>query len=381
MHNRARNDEKLILAGTLALVGFGLVMLYSASSVLALNKFGDPAYFFKRQAVWALMGLAAMVALWKTDYTKLRKYSLPVLAVSFILLVAVLVPGVGAVINGSRRWIRLAGLSFQPSEFVKPALMVFLAASLAKRADKLQDFVGGLLPYLAFVGTFLLLIALEPDFGTAASFGMVTLCMLYASGARLKHMAMLALPLLPLLYYELFMVSFRRARLQVYMDPWTDPLGTGFQSIQSFIAFGNGGLTGVGLGQGAQKLLFLPEPHSDFIYSVIGEEFGLAGTLAVLAVYVMILACGTRVALKCEDVFGRNLAFGVTMLTGFQVFVNTGVTTGLLPNKGMPLPFMSAGGTALLVAMASVGMLLSIARLQDAGAVRTGQGPAAAMVR
>lgn len=375
MADRAKKEERLILAGTLALVGFGLVMLYSASSMLALNKYGDPAYFLKRQAIWVAMGLSAMVFLWKSDYTALRRYSLPILGVSLVLLVAVLVPGVGAEVNGSRRWFRLFGMSFQPSEFLKPALLVFLAGSLAKRAERLPDFAGGLLPYLGFVGAFLILIAMEPDFGTAATLGAVTLCMLYAAGARLRHIMLLGLPVAPLLYYQLFMVHFRRERLQVYLDPWVDPLGTGFQSIQSFIAFGNGGLTGQGLGEGAQKLLFLPEPHSDFIYSVIGEEFGLAGTLAVLFVYLTIFVCGIKVAANCEDVFGRNLAFGITVLIGLQAFINMGVTTGLLPNKGMPLPFVSAGGTAVLVALACVGMLLSVARAGNQSGVRAA-GPA-----
>lgn len=368
MHTNKFADERMILFGTLVLVGFGLVMLYSASSAFALNKYHDPAYFIKKQAMWAALGGAALVAFWKTDYSRLRKLSLPALAVCALMLVAVLIPGLGSEINGSRRWLRLAGMSLQPSEIMKPALLVFLAASLAKRPEKLTDFLGGLVPYLAFVGTFLLLVALEPDLGTAVSFGAVTLCMLFVSGARPKHLWLLALPMVPLMYYQLFMVGFRKERLKVYLDPWVDPLGAGFQSIQSFIAFGNGGLTGQGLGQGEQKLLFLPEPHSDFIYSVIGEEFGLAGTLAVLAVFVLIFVCGVRVAMKTEDPFGRNLAFGVTVMLGIQAFINMGVTTGLIPNKGMPLPFVSAGGTALLIAMASVGILLSVARMQVAPA-------------
>jgi len=365
---KTKNEEKLILAGTTALVGFGLVMLYSASSVLALSRYGDPAYFLKRQALWALFGLAVMALLWRSDYRRLRKAALPMMAVTFVLLILVLIPGIGSEINGSRRWIRLAGLSLQPSELLKPALLVFMAASLAKRAERLPDFVYGLGPYLVIIGVFCFMVALEPDFGTAASLAVVTLGMLYFAGARLKHLAFLSLLAAPWLYYQLFMVGFRKERLLAYIDPWRDPLGTGFQAIQSFLAFGSGGLLGQGLGEGTQKLLFLPEPHSDFIFSVIGEEFGLIGTVSVLAVYVAILTGGFAVALRSQDGFGRLIAFGVTLMISLQALINMGVTTGLFPNKGMPLPFVSAGGTALLVALASVGMLLSVAREQNSPA-------------
>jgi len=378
---KAKNEEKLILAGTTALVGFGLVMLYSASSVLALSRYGDPAYFLKRQALWALFGLALMALLWRSDYRKLRNAALPMMAVTFVLLVLVLIPGIGSEINGSRRWIRFAGLSLQPSELLKPALLVFMAASLAKRADRLPDFVYGLGPYLVIIGAFCFMVALEPDFGTAASLAVVTMGMLYFAGARVKHLALLSLPAAPWLYYQLFMVGFRKERLLAYIDPWRDPLGTGFQAIQSFLAFGSGGLFGQGLGEGTQKLLFLPEPHSDFIFSVIGEEFGLIGTMSVLAVYVALLVGGFAVALRSQDGFGRLIAFGVTLMIGLQALINMGVTTGLFPNKGMPLPFVSAGGTALLVALASVGMLLSVAREQNNPAGRGGHGIGASLGR
>jgi cell division protein FtsW len=365
---KTKNEEKLILTGTMALVGFGLVMLYSASSVLALSRYGDPAYFLKRQALWAVLGLSAMLVLWRSDYRKLRRAALPMMAVTFVLLILVMIPGIGSEINGSRRWIRIAGLSLQPSELLKPAMLVFMAASLAKRAERLPDFVYGLGPYLVIIGVFCFMVALEPDFGTAAAVGVVTLGMLYYSGARVKHLALLSLPAAPWLYYQLFMVGFRKERLLAYIDPWRDPLGTGFQAIQSFLAFGSGGIFGLGLGQGTQKLLFLPEPHSDFIFSVIGEEFGLIGTVSVLAVYVAILIGGFAVALRCEDGFGRLIAFGVTLMISMQALINMGVTTGLFPNKGMPLPFISAGGTALLVALALIGMLLSVAREQNSPA-------------
>jgi cell division protein FtsW len=359
-----RQDDKLILACTLTLLGFGLVMVYSASSVFALKWYGDPAYFLKRQSVWALLGLGAMLTVWKMDYRRLRYFSLPVLGILFVLLVLVLVPGIGAEINGSRRWVRLAGLSLQPSEFVKVALLTFIAASLAKRWEKLPDFFYGLGPYMALTGTFMFFIALEPDLGTAAALGAVVFFMLLFAGARPAHLFGLVLAATPLLYHELFGVGYRRGRLSVYMDPWSDPLGAGFQIIQSFLAFGGGGLTGLGLGEGRQKLLFLPEPHSDFIFSVIGEEFGLIGAMGVLVLFALISFCGIRLALKCQDDFGRFLAFGVTVMLGIQAIINMGVATGLFPNKGMPLPFISAGGSALFVSLLSVGVLLSIARAQ-----------------
>jgi len=371
--NLIKREDNLTLACMLTLLVFGLVMVYSASSVLALKWYGDPSYFLKRQAVWAALGVAAMLIVWNMDYRKLKYLSLPALGVLFLLLILVLAPGIGAEINGSRRWVRLAGLSLQPSEFIKPALIVFIAASLARRSDRLRDFVYGLGPYLILTGIVVFLIALEPDFGTAAALCAVIFFMLLFAGARFIHLFVIGLMSLPVLYYQLFCVGFRRGRLSVFLDPWSDPLGGGFQIIQSFLAFGGGGLTGLGLGQGRQKLLFLPEPHSDFIYSVIGEEFGLVGAICVLALFAVITYCGLRLALKCQDEFGRNLAFGLTLMIGIQAIINMGVATGLLPNKGMPLPFISAGGSALFAALVSVGVLLSIARAE--------RGPAPRVVR
>jgi len=355
-------EDRLLLLSTLVLVAFGLLMVYSASSVMALKRYGDSAYFLKRQALWAGGGLVAMYAAWKMDYRKFKYISLPALAVMFILLLLVLVPGIGAEINGAKRWIRIAGLSFQPSEFVKPALIVVVAASLARRAEKLADFWFGLGPYLLLSGAFMLLIVIEPDLGTAAALGVVIITMLFVAGAKPAHMLYLVLAVTPVLYYELMHVSFRLKRLMVYIDPWQDPLGKGFQTIQSFLAFGGGGLTGLGLGESRQKLLFLPEPHSDFIFSVIGEEFGLMGAISVAILFALFTLCGMRLALKCQDRFGSLLAFGLTLMIGLQSIINMGVTTGLFPNKGMPLPFISAGGSSIFVALLSVGMLLSIAR-------------------
>ncbi len=355
-------EDRLLLLSTLILVAFGLLMVYSASSVMALRRYGDSAYFLKRQAIWAGGGLVAMYVAWKMDYRKFKYISLPLLAVMFILLVLVLVPGIGAEINGAKRWVRIAGLSFQPSEFAKLVLIVVVAASLAKRADKLSDFWFGLGPYLLLSGAFMLLIVIEPDLGTAAALGVVIITMLFVAGAKPAHMLYMGLAVTPVLYYELMHVSFRLKRLMVYIDPWQDPLGKGFQTIQSFLAFGGGGLTGLGLGESRQKLLFLPEPHSDFIFSVIGEEFGLLGAMAVALLFALFTLCGIRLALKCQDRFGSLLAFGLTLMIGLQSIINMGVTTGLFPNKGMPLPFISAGGSSIFVALLSVGMLLSIAR-------------------
>ncbi|HLB24985.1 MAG TPA: putative lipid II flippase FtsW, partial [Nitrospirota bacterium] len=336
-------EDRLIFIITFTLLAFGLVMVYSASSVMAMKKFGDSAYFLKRQALWALLGVVAMAAAWKVDYKKFRMLSLPLLGIVFVLLILALV---GPEINGARRWIRLGGFSFQPSELTKPALVVFVAASLAKRMDRLQDFWYGLGPYLILTGTMVFLIALEPDLGTAAAISAAVMVMLFVAGARPAHLGALALAALPLLYVQLFRVGFRRNRLAAFMDPWSDPLGTGFQAIQSFLAFGGGGLSGLGLGESRQKLLFLPEPHNDFIYSVIGEEFGLIGAMAVALMFAAFVLLGLRLALRCRDNFGKFLAFGLTLTIGMQALVNMGVATGLFPNKGMPLPFVSYGGSS-----------------------------------
>jgi len=361
MFKRVKED-KVILVITLALVAFGLLMVYSASSVMALRKKGDSFWFLKRQAVWVAMGLSAMFAAWMTDYRKLKKPALPALGLIALMLVAVLVPGLGAEVNGAKRWIRLAGLSVQPSEFLKPVLLVTIAASLAKRSDRMSEFWFGVGPYLMMTGMFASLILMEPDLGTAVTLFAVVVSMIFVAGMRLTHLGYMVAAALPVIYYELFHVGFRLKRLLVYLDPWQDPLGKGFQAIQSFLAFGGGGLTGMGLGESRQKLMFLPEPHSDFIFSVIGEEFGLVGSMAVAVCYMVFTLCGIRLALRCEEPFGRVLAFGLTVMIGLQSIINMGVATGLFPNKGMPLPFVSAGGSSVLVALASVGILLSIAR-------------------
>ena len=345
------HEDKAILLSTLALVAFGLVMVYSASSVMAMKQHGDSAYFLKRQLIWAAGGLVAMVVAWKMDYRKYKYLSLPLLVITFVLLVLALAPGIGIERNGARRWIGLGGLSFQPSELAKPAMLLFLSASLVKRSEKLGDFVYGLVPYLIISGTMLFLVVLEPDLGTAAAVGMVVIAMLYVSGARVAHLVFIGIAVLPFLYVKLFHVGFRKRRLSAYIDPWSDPLGTGFQAIQSFLAFGGGGLHGLGLGEGRQKLLFLPEPHSDFIFSVIGEELGLLGAMSVVALFLLLALAGLRLALKCHDGFGRLLALGITLMIGLQALINMGVATGLFPNKGMPLPFISAGGSSLFVAL------------------------------
>jgi len=359
----AKGNEKLLLVLTLGMLAFGLVMLYSASSVLAMESRGDGAFFVKRQFLWTLFGLCAMWLMWKTDYRRLRPLLLPLLLLCTLGLVLVLVPGVGAEINGSKRWIRIAGMSLQPSEFVKVALYAFLAASLAKRHERMGEFVGGLVPYLVIIGVVLTLIVAEPDLGTAIAVAAVSIVMLYFAGAKLRHLALLALPALPVMYVQLFMVGFRKGRLAAYIDPWSDRFGAGFQTIQSFLAFSAGGLTGRGLGESTQKLLFLPEPHSDFIFAVIGEELGLVGTLAVLCAFIVFTLSGFKVALGCRDGFGRMLAFGLTLMVAFQAFVNMSVTTGLIPNSGMPLPFVSAGGSSLFVTLLSVGLVMSVARV------------------
>ncbi len=366
--NQIREDS-IIFFITLILLSFGLVMVYSASSVMALRYHNDSTYYLKKQIVWAGAGMAAGLAAWRMDYKIFRKLSLPALFLCFILLIITLV---GPEVNGARRWIRLAGFSFQASEFTKPVLFTFVAASLAKRADRLSDFWHGIGPYLFICGTLVLLIVLEPDFGTAAAICAVIFMMLFAGGARLSHLGALALGAIPVLYLQLFRVGYRKSRIHTFLNPWNDPLGAGFQTIQSFLAFGGGGLTGVGLGQSRQKLLFLPEPHNDFIFSVIGEEFGFVGAAAVVMLFLIFTLFGMRLALKCKDPFGRLLVFALTLMIGLQALINMGVATGVFPNKGMPLPFISAGGSSVFVALLSVGIILSVSRgnrrQYDAGA-------------
>jgi cell division protein FtsW len=357
--HRGHYDRTLFFSILMLLV-ISVVMVYSSSSIVALTTYDDPAFFMKRQVLWALVGLAVMAVTMRMDHRPLgdQRVVIGLVVVSLILLFATLVPGVGKMINGSRRWLRLGMLSFQPSELAKFALVVYMSYFISKKGARLRDFTNGLVPAYVVTGVFLVIAILQPDFGATMTLACVVSIMLFAGGANLLHLGGTALAALPFLYVAVTHSAYRARRI----FSWADPQGSGHQIIQSFLAFGSGGVFGRGLGEGRQKLLFLPERHSDFIYAVIGEELGLIGALAVLALFVIILWRGVRIALAAGDSFSRMLALGITVLICAQGMVNMAVVTGLLPTKGIALPLVSYGGSSLVITLGALGVLLGISR-------------------
>jgi cell division protein FtsW len=363
MRNASQYDKTLLLA-VMALVLIGVIMVYSSSSVVALTNYNDAGYFMKRQILWTVIGLAIMTVAMHTDRRVLsnQRTVAGLVVITLTLLCLTFAPGVGCEINGARRWLRLGGLTFQPSELAKFVLVLYVSYLVAKKGEGIRDFGHGLLPVLVVTGIFAGLAALQPDFGSAVMITGVAAMLLFAGGASVFHLGGLALASLPMAYLAVAGTAYRLRRIFSFLDPWSDPTGAGHQIIQSFLAFGSGGILGRGLGEGRQKLLFLPERHSDFIYAVIGEELGLIGALAVVSLFGVILWRGVRVALRAGDEFSSLLALGITLLICVQGFVNMAVVTGLLPTKGIVLPFVSYGGSSLVITMAAAGVLLNISR-------------------
>ena len=356
--------DRMLLFAVLLLLTCSVVMVYSASSVVALTTYDDPAYFMKRQIIWAIGGLALMVFAMRTDHRLLsdQRVVLALVLISLLLLAATLVPGVGRMVNGSRRWLRLGMLSFQPSELAKFALVVYMSYYIAKKGEQLRDLMNGIVPAYVVTGLFLLIAIRQPDFGATMTLAGVAGILLFAGGANLVHLGGTAALCLPLVYVAVVHSAYRTRRIFAFLDPWADPQGAGHQIIQSFLAFGSGGVFGRGLGEGRQKLLFLPERHSDFIYAVIGEELGLIGALSVLVLFLIILWRGVRIALSQRETFSRMLALGITLLISIQGMINMAVVTGLLPTKGIALPLVSYGGSSLVLTMGALGVLLNISK-------------------
>ncbi len=352
-----------LLAAVLGLLALGVVMVYSSSSVVALQSYGDAAYFAKRQVVWAALGLGAMTFAMRYDHERLGKKQVVwlLLIVTLLLLAAVLLPGIGRTVNGARRWIRLGFLSLQPAELMKFTLVIYLAAYISSKGERIRSFGSGLLPALLVCGLYLGLTVVQPDFGTVVAAGLVLAGMLFAGGAKIGHLALLAALAAPAAYLAVANSAYRLRRMLAFLDPWADPQGAGHQIVQSFLAFGSGGIFGRGLGEGRQKLLFLPERHSDFIYAVIGEELGILGALAVLLLFGLVLWRGMAIARNAEGL-GRMLALGFTLMITVQALINMAVVTGIVPTKGIALPLVSYGGSALVVTLASVGVLLNISK-------------------
>ncbi len=352
--------DYILLSLVLALVGFGIVMVYSTTAIIAGERFQDPMYFLKRQAIYAGIGFCFMIVMMMVPYPLLRRCAYPVLGLCVLLLVAVLIPGIGRRAGGAMRWLRVGSFSFQPSEFCKLWLIIFLAHFLTKKEEKIRSFSFAFLPTLVLSGLVIVLVLKEPDFGAALFLTSLVFLLLFVSGARVSYLLGSMLLAAPVVYYFLTSASYRYKRLLSFIRPWEDPGGTSFQIIQSFLSFGSGGLFGLGLGEGRQKLFFLPAPHTDFIFSVIGEELGLLGALMVLLVFLLLTLRGIRISHALEDRFGSYLALGITLMISLQAVINMGVVLGLLPTKGLTLPFVSYGGTSLITNLTGVGILLQL---------------------
>jgi cell division protein FtsW len=358
------SSDAPLFAVTVALLGLGLVMVWSASSGLSQERYGNAYHFVVRQVVWACVGLVCMVAAMRLDYRKLRHPAVvySVVVVTTVLLIAVLFM---RPVNDTHRWLRFGELSLQPAELAKLATILFLAYHLERRGERINDFLPSLFPVLLLLGWFAFLVFIQPDLGTAATLGLIGCVMLFLAGVRLRYFAALGVVAVPLMVKAVMMAAYRRDRIEAYLNPWSDARGSGYQIIQSLIAVGTGGVTGVGLMEGRQKLFYLPYPYSDFIFAVIGEELGLIGATVVLAGFVLLLWRGVRAAWNAPDPFGTYLAAGLTLSIVLQALINVSVVLGLLPTKGIPLPFISAGGSSLLFTLVSVGLILNVSQHAD----------------
>lgn len=355
-----RSIDPWLLTALVALLGIGITMVLNTSYLFAQERFGDGTYLFRRQLMAMAVGGVGFACALAVRPSSYRHLAYPLLAVTFVALVLVLIPGVGVVRGGARRWLDLGPLTFQPAELAKLSVVLYLAHSLSKKMEKVQDFAYGLMPHLLVAGALLALLLAQPDFGSTLILATMTIGMLFVAGSRVSHLLCIGLAGLPVAVFFLLRADYRVKRLLTFIDPWSDAANSGFQIIQSYIAFGSGQIWGRGLGQSRQKLLYLPEAHTDFVYSVIGEELGLWGALIVLGLFAMILFRGLRLALETEDTFLQLLTFGLTMLLGLQALIHMSVVMGLVPTKGLVLPFVSYGGSAMVVNMALAGMLLGI---------------------
>jgi cell division protein FtsW len=347
---------------TLLLVGLGIVMIYSASAIRAQERFGDPTFFLKKQLICAVLGLLAMAWAMGRDLKTFQRLTPIVVLGSLLLLLLVLVPHVGIRINGARRWIRFFGVSFQPAELAKLATILFLASYFARRQDRLDSYLDGFFPPLLLTGLMAGLIILQPNFGTAAILMAVAAGMSFIGGARVRHLLATAAAALPVFLWLILQSPHGRMRLLALVDPGRASSQASYQVIQSFYALGPGGLLGRGLGASMQKLFFLPEPHTDFIFAIVGEEMGVLGCLRVLGLFGLFLWRGTRAAVRAGDRYASHLAMGITGLTVGQAALNMGVVSGLLPTTGLPLPFVSFGGSSLTIMLFGVGILLGVSR-------------------
>jgi cell division protein FtsW len=358
---RKLKSDKVLFTATLLLVCTSVVMVYSASAVIAMERFQQPYLFLFKQAAWLLIGLSLVSIVMRIDY---RCYRQPLVicaglaVVALALIIVLFVPPV----KGASRWLGIGPLGVQPSELAKIVVILFTAALLERRMDRIDDVGYSLLPIGVVIGAIVGLILIEPDFGTAVSVMVIAAAMVFAAGVNYRYVIGLILAALPAFYFVVMSTEYRRQRVLAFLDPWNDPLGRGFQMIQSMIAVGTGGIFGRGLMGGVQKLFYLPEPHNDFIYAVIAEELGLIGATMILVCFGVITWRGLRTALRAPDRFGAFIAVGLTVMIAFQAFFNISVVLGMAPTKGIPLPFVSAGGSSLLINLIGMAILLNVSQ-------------------
>jgi cell division protein FtsW len=358
-------DAKIVFLAVSILVMLGIVMIYSSSAVYAYQRYGDSMYLVKRHILFLLMGLAAAIACMTIPAKAIADNSRWIMLVAIVLLVVVLLPGIGTQAGGARRWMRFFGLGFQPSELAKLALIIYLADFTSRKRYVMVDLKYGFIPPVFVMGLVSSLVLIEPDMGTAVAILFIGFVMLFVSGSRLRHLGTIILSVLPALVVAIAVKPYRMKRIVIFLHPWQDKKGAGFQLIQSFIALGSGGLIGVGLGQSKQKLFYLPESHTDFIFSIIGEELGFLGAASVLIVFISLIWFSLRIALKIKEQFASRVVMGISVMIAFETIVNIGVSTGALPTKGLPLPFISYGGSSLFFHLVAIGLLLNMARLAE----------------
>lgn len=354
-------DWSLILA-VIFLLGIGVVMVYSASAVIAFNEFGDWYYYAKRQLLFAIIGLIAMYIMMKTYYYLWYKWAKILLIICFVLLIIVLIPGIGDTRGGATSWLGVGTFGIQPSEFMKLGMIIYLAKRFSEKQDKMQSFSKGLIPPLGVLALAFGLIMLQPDLGTGAVLAGTVLLMIYNAGARVKHLASLMLVGVVGFVILVLAAPYRVARILAFLDPWQDPLGAGYQLIQSLYAIGPGGLMGVGLGMSRQKYFYIPEPHTDFIFSIMAEELGFIGGSLVIFLFLIVVWRGLRIAITAPDLFSSFVAVGIVGMIAIQVILNIGVVTGIFPVTGITLPLLSYGGSSLILTLTSLGILLNISR-------------------
>ena len=363
MENKKKGaPDYLIIFIVITLLTIGLIMILSASSIRAYNLYGDSYYLFKHQLVWTIIGLISLFIFMNIDYHIYKKYAKLILIVTIIGLILVLIPGIGRMAGGSRRWIGIGPIGVQPSELTKLGIVFYLAQFLSTKRKKITSFIKGILPLVIVLGVIFLLILLEPDLGTGVTIVGTFMVMLFVAGVQMKHLIFLIVSGIPLLVYFIFSEEYRKERFLAFLNPWADPLDTGYHVIQSLIALGSGGIFGVGIGNSRQKFLYLPEPGTDFIFAVVGEELGLIGTLLILLLYFVLAWRGLKISIYVPDMFGSMLAIGITSMIVLQAIINIGVVTSSMPVTGITLPFISYGGTSLVIMLSGIGILLNISR-------------------